>query len=69
MTVKRAVAELPDAERMVLKLRYGMDDDVTPKSIQEITRMLEMSVREVRRAEAEGLARLARMREVQALRA
>ena len=30
--------------------------------------MLDMSVREVRRIEAEGLARLARMREVQALR-
>ena len=68
-TVKQAVSELPDRERLVLKLRYGLEEELTPKSIQEVTRLLSMSVREVRRTEAEGLARLARMREVQALRA
>jgi len=68
-TVKQAVSELPDRERLVLKLRYGLEGQLTPKSIQEVTRLLSMSVREVRRTEAEGLARLARMREVQALRA
>ena len=67
-TVKQAVSELPDRERLVVKLRYGLDQDVGPKSIREVTRLLSMSVREVRRAEAEGLARLSRMREVQALR-
>jgi len=67
-TVQQAVSELPERERLVLKLRYGLDGQLTPKSIQEVTRLLDMSVREVRRTEAEGLARLARMREVQALR-
>jgi RNA polymerase primary sigma factor len=67
-TVQQAVSELPERERLVLKLRYGLDGQLTPKSIQECTRLLDMSVREVRRTEAEGLARLARMREVQALR-
>ena len=67
-TVRQAVSELPERERLVLKLRYGLDGQLTPKSIQEVTRLLDMSVREVRRTEAEGLARLARMREVQALR-
>jgi RNA polymerase primary sigma factor len=67
-TVKQAVSELPERERLVLKLRYGLEGELNPKSIQDVTRLLDMSVREVRRAEAEGLARLARMREVQALR-
>jgi RNA polymerase primary sigma factor len=67
-TVKQAVSELPDRQRQVLKLRYGLDEQVTPKSIQDVTKLLSMSVREVRRAEAEGLARLARTREIQALR-
>ena len=67
-TVQQAVSELPEQERLVLKLRYGLDGQLTPKSIQEVTRLLDMSVREVRRTEAEGLARLSRMREVQALR-
>jgi RNA polymerase primary sigma factor len=67
-TVQQAVSELPERERLVLKLRYGLDGQLTPKSIQEVTRLLDMSVREVRRTEAEGLARLSRMREVQALR-
>jgi RNA polymerase primary sigma factor len=67
-TVQQAVSELPERERLVLKLRYGLEGQLAPKSIQEVTRLLEMSVREVRRTEAEGLARLARMREVQALR-
>ena len=51
----------------MLKLRYGLDGEIAPKSIQDVTRLLDMSVREVRRVEAEGLARLARMREMQAL--
>jgi RNA polymerase primary sigma factor len=67
-TVQQAVSELPERERLVLKLRYGLDGQLTPKSIQEVTRLLDMSVREVRRTEAEGLARLSRMREVQGLR-
>jgi RNA polymerase primary sigma factor len=67
-TVQQAVSELPERHRLVLKLRYGLDGDIAPKSIQDVTRLLDMSVREVRRVEAEGLARLSRMREMQALR-
>src|SRR5205809_1698442 len=35
-TLRRAVSELPDREQDVLKLRYGMDGNDDPKSLDEI---------------------------------
>jgi RNA polymerase primary sigma factor len=67
--VRRAVRELPERERQIVCLRYGLDgDDVTPQSIRQVTETLGIPTRDVRRMEAEGLARLARMRELQGLR-
>jgi RNA polymerase primary sigma factor len=61
-----AVSELPDREREVVKLRYGIGTD-EPKTIDEVVRRLGISRERVRRIEAEALGRLARMREMRAL--
>jgi RNA polymerase primary sigma factor len=65
-TLREAVMELPEDERRVIQLRYGIDgDDPTP--IREASRRLEMKQRELRELEAKALERLARVREVEAL--
>jgi RNA polymerase primary sigma factor len=64
--LRQAVAELPDRERQVVKLRYGIDAP-EPKSIDEVVRRLGISRDRVRRIEAEALSRLGRMREMQGL--
>jgi RNA polymerase primary sigma factor len=66
--LRHAVAELPDREREVVKLRYGIGDG-EPKTIDEVVRRLGISRERVRRIEAEALARLARMREMRSLAA
>jgi len=68
-TVRKAVSELPEREREVVKLRYGLDGDPDPKSIEEVVRRLGISRERVRRIESDALARLSRMREVDSLRA
>jgi RNA polymerase primary sigma factor len=65
--VRRAVSELPDSEREVVKLRYGLDGDPDPKSIEEVVRRLDMSRESVKRLESRALRRLARMRELAGL--
>jgi RNA polymerase primary sigma factor len=65
--VRRAVSELPETEREVLKLRYGLDGDPHPKSIEEVVRRLDMSRENVKRVESRALRRLARMREIGSL--
>jgi RNA polymerase primary sigma factor len=62
--VRRAVSELPETEREVVKLRYGLDGDPGPKSIDEVVRRLDMSRENVKRLESRALRRLARMREL-----
>jgi RNA polymerase primary sigma factor len=66
-TVRRAVSELPDPEREVVKLRYGLDGHPSPKSVEDVVRQLGMSRDDVRRIERQALSQLARMREVQGL--
>jgi RNA polymerase primary sigma factor len=65
--VRKAVDTLPDREREVVKLRYGMDGDPDPKSLEEIGRQLGLTRERVRQIEARALARLAERREVAAL--
>src|SRR6059058_3513742 len=67
-TLRRAVKELPDREQDVLKLRYGMDGDDDPKSLDEIGRRLGLTRERVRQIEAQALRRLAVNREIEALR-
>ena len=65
----RAIAELPDREREVVKLRYGLNGDTDPASLEEIGRRLGLTRERVRQIEAEALERLAVNRELDALAA
>jgi RNA polymerase primary sigma factor len=67
-TLHRAVNKLPEREQDVLKLRYGMDGDQDPKSLDEIGRRLGLTRERVRQIEAQALQRLAVSREIEALR-
>jgi RNA polymerase primary sigma factor len=67
--LRRAVAELPERERYVVKLRYGLNGDVVPVSLEEIGRRLGLTRERVRQIEADALERLAVQREIEALRA
>ena len=65
--LRRALAQLPEQEREVVKLRYGINgDDPTPLS--ETGRRLGISQDTVRRLERKALAELAESRELEALR-
>jgi RNA polymerase primary sigma factor len=66
--LRRAVADLPERERQVLKLRYGLDGGPDPKSIEDVVRHLGIPRDQVRRIERRALERLSRMREVEALK-
>jgi RNA polymerase primary sigma factor len=65
----RALAELPDREREVLKLRYGLNGDVNPASLEEIGQRLGITRERVRQIEANALEKLAVNRELDALAA
>ena len=62
----RAVAALPERERQVIALRYGLDGE--PATLAAVGRKLELTRERVRQIEEEALARLAEERELQALR-
>jgi len=68
-TLRRAVEDLPEREQEVVKMRYGLNGDGDPKSLEEIGRHLGLTRERVRQLEAEALARLAVNREIEALRA
>src|SRR5690348_6572017 len=65
--VRHAVEALPDREKEVVKLRYGMDGDADPKSLEEIGRIMGLTRERVRQIEAQALQRLAERREIEAL--
>jgi len=67
--LRRAVAALPDRQQEVVKLRYGLNGDGNPKSLDEIGRQMGLTRERVRQLEAEALERLAVNREIEALRA
>jgi len=66
-TLKRAVAGLPEREQLVLKLRYGMNGDPDPQSLEEIGKRMNLTRERVRQIEAQALQRLAVNREVESL--
>jgi RNA polymerase primary sigma factor len=68
-TLRRAIADLPERQREIVKLRYGINGDVDPTSLEEIGRRLGLTRERVRQLEAEALERLAVNRELEALRA
>jgi RNA polymerase primary sigma factor len=66
--LRRAVAQLPERERAVLKLRYGLNGDRDPASLEAIGRQLGITRERVRQIEANALEQLAVNREVEALK-
>jgi RNA polymerase primary sigma factor len=65
--LRRAVAELPEREREIVKLRYGLNGDRDPKSLEAIGRELGLTRERVRQIEAAALERLAVNRELDAI--
>ena len=65
--IRRTVDELPETEREVLKLRYGIYGD-EPTPLRETGKRLGMSPERVRQIESKALAKLAMRRELDALR-
>jgi RNA polymerase primary sigma factor len=68
-TLRKAVAALPEREREVVKMRYGLNGDVEPASLEEIGRRMGLTRERVRQLESVALERLAVQREIEALRA
>jgi RNA polymerase primary sigma factor len=65
-TLRRALEKLPERERNVVKLRYGINgDDPTP--LRETGRRLGISPERVRQIEARALEHLARTRELEGM--
>jgi RNA polymerase primary sigma factor len=67
-TLKRAVAELPEPERELITMRYGLaSPEAEPCPLTEVARRLSLTRNRARAMEARALARLAQRREVEAL--
>ena len=65
--LREAVAKLPEREQQVIKLRYGLDGDEDPMSLETIGREMGLTRERVRQIETQALERLAREREIAAL--
>jgi RNA polymerase primary sigma factor len=61
-----SLASLPDRHRLVVRLRYGLEDG-EPKTLEEIGRRLGLTRERVRQLEVEALKRLAGLHEMAAL--
>jgi RNA polymerase primary sigma factor len=66
-TLRRAIARLPEEERQVVRLRYGINGNEAT-TIRETGRRLGIPGRQVEMLEAQALRRLASEREIEALR-
>jgi RNA polymerase primary sigma factor len=66
-TLHRALLEIPEREREVLTLRYGLSNE-EPRSLEEIGRRMGLTRERVRQIESQALQRLAVSREIEALR-
>jgi RNA polymerase primary sigma factor len=66
--LRHAVGELPEREQEVIKLRYGLNGDGDPVSLDEIGRKLGVTRERVRQIESRALERLSERRELEALR-
>ena len=66
-TLRKALDELPERERSVLELRYGLTGG-DPMSLEAIGRQLGLTRERVRQIEADALETLSMLREVAGLR-
>src|SRR5438105_3481025 len=64
--LRAAVEKLPEREQHVIKLRYGLNGDRDPKSLETIGREMGLTRERVRQIETMALERLARERETAA---
>jgi RNA polymerase primary sigma factor len=62
----RALNALSDRERLVLILRYGLDNS-DPRTLEEIGRCLDLTRERVRQIEGQALKRLARLNEIESV--
>jgi RNA polymerase primary sigma factor len=65
--LRRTIDELPQPERDVIRLRFGLDGD-DPLPLREAGRRLGVSAERVRQIESRALKKLALRRELEALR-
>jgi RNA polymerase primary sigma factor len=65
--LRHAVDELPEREREIIKLRYGLNGDHDPKSLEAIGRELGITRERVRQIESAALEQLAVHRELDAI--
>jgi RNA polymerase primary sigma factor len=65
--LREALVELPESEREVIRLRYGLTNEQLPQTLEQVMSRLGISRNRVRRLEAEGLSRLAARRELAAI--
>ncbi len=65
--LRRAIDQLPELPRDVVRLRFGIDGDA-PQHLSETGRRLGISPEKVRQIEIEALRRLAQVHELQGLR-
>jgi RNA polymerase primary sigma factor len=65
--LRRTIEELPEPERNVIRLRYGINGD-DPQPLRETGRRLGLSAERVRQLESKALKRLATRREIEGLR-
>jgi RNA polymerase primary sigma factor len=63
----RAIDTLPERERLVITLRYGLDPARDPMSLEQIGREMGITRERVRQIETQALSRLAQQREIAAL--
>jgi RNA polymerase primary sigma factor len=63
----RAIDTLPEREKLVITLRYGLDHTRDPMSLEQIGREMGITRERVRQIETQALGRLAQQREVAAL--
>jgi RNA polymerase primary sigma factor len=67
-TLRKALDVLPARERTVLELRYGLNGDREPQSLESIGKELGITRERVRQIEANALETLSMLREVESLR-
>jgi RNA polymerase primary sigma factor len=65
--LRQAVGKLPEREQQVIKLRYGMNGDRDPMSLEKIGQEMGLTRERVRQIETQALERLAREREIAAM--
>jgi len=65
--VLREVADLPEPQRSVVRLRYGLDGTNETRTVSKVARELELAPREVRKLEEQALVTLSLQRELQSL--